>query len=102
MAYEREVEEVDDFAGADAVDEVADGPAEDRGHADPADPIGGRQPHVDRAEQGEGQDRREPEEQQAEPGMGAGQDAERRAGVPDIGDVEEAGDYGDGLVQTHY
>src|SRR5205807_2827400 len=28
MAQEREVEEVYDFAGADAVDEVADGPAE--------------------------------------------------------------------------
>ena len=96
VAGDGEVEEVDDVAEADAVEQVADGAAEDQRQADlePHALVRGAQ-RVGRDDQ-EDDDGDAVQEDRLDRGVDRGEEAERGAGVADVGQVEDVGDRSGG------
>src|SRR5262245_55812049 len=93
-----EVQEVDDGALGDAVDEVADGTAEDAGERDQEKLLPGVDAAYEVDECGEGRYRDDGEERDAEPIRLVGEDREGGTAVAHVGDVEERVDDRDGVV----
>ena len=90
VAADIDVEKIDHFAETDAVDEIPHGPGQDerqrrdqRGLLDPADAEVVQNQHNRRH-------RYRKEKEIAEQRRGAGQETERGAGIPDVGNIEES------------
>jgi hypothetical protein len=99
VSVDVDFEEVDDVVVADAVVEVAEGSAEDEGEGYGADGEGAADSPEHGKEDEDGEDGEGDEDVADGDGRcGFGEHAEGRTGVVNIGDAEDARDYGVGLA----
>ena len=95
-----EIEEVDHVAETEAVDEVADGPAEDQMEPRLQEAIADRAAERVGHDDEEHRDGAEVEQHGDDLRLRICADAERRAGIAHVHDLEDVGDDGHGIVQV--